>query len=76
MLTIEKQMEETTEIRKMDAALKFELVNLLDIGDGWKSIMTRATVDCDLTKIRKYTIEHVKYDFIILIYIIVVKLII
>lgn len=59
VLNTEKPMEETTEIRKMDAALKFELINLLDIDDSWKSIMTRATVDCDLTKARKYTVEHV-----------------
>lgn len=53
-------MEETTEIRKMDVALKFELINLLDIDDGWKSIMTRATVDCDLSKSKKYTVEDIK----------------
>jgi len=52
--------EETTEVRKMDAALKFELVNLLDINDGWKSLMTAITVDCDATKSRKYTADHVK----------------
>lgn len=52
--------EETTELRKMDAAIKFELVNLLDINDSWKSLMIAATVDCDPTKSRKYTYDHVK----------------
>lgn len=53
-------MEETTEIRKMDAASKYELVNLLDINDGWKQLMTIATIDCDPAKGRKYTFDHIK----------------
>lgn len=53
-------MLETTEIRKMDATLKFELVNLLDINDSWKSLMAAVTVDCDPTKSRKYTFDHLK----------------
>lgn len=53
-------MDETTEIRKMDATLKFELVNLLDVNDGWKSLMTSVNIDCDHTKGRKYTFDHVK----------------
>jgi len=52
--------EETTEIRKMDAALKFELVNLLDINDGWKSLMTAITIDADPAKGPKYTADHIK----------------
>lgn len=52
--------EETTEVRKMDAAIKFELVNLLDVNDGWKTLMTSVTVDCDPTKCRKYTFDNVK----------------
>ncbi|XP_022170967.1 interleukin-1 receptor-associated kinase 4-like [Myzus persicae] len=51
---------ETTEVRKMDAALKFELVNLLDINDGWKSLMASVTVDCDPNKSPKYTFDHLK----------------
>lgn len=51
---------ETTEIRKMDATMKFELINLLDVNDGWKLLMTAATVDCDPNKSRKYTFDHVK----------------
>jgi len=53
-------MLETTEVRKMDATLKFELVNLLDINDSWKSLMAAVTVDCDPTKGRKYTFDHLK----------------
>lgn len=53
-------MLETTEVRKMDATLKFELVNLLDINDSWKSLMAAVTVDCDPTKSRKYTFDHLK----------------
>lgn len=51
---------ETTELRKMDAALKFELINLLDINNGWKSLMTIVTIDCDPTKSYKYNFDHVK----------------
>lgn len=52
--------DETTEVRKMDAAMKFELINLLDVNDGWKSLMTAVTIDCDPDKGRKYTFDHVK----------------
>lgn len=52
--------DETTEVRKMDATLKFELVNLLDINDGWKSLMTAISIDSDPAKGRKYTADHVK----------------
>lgn len=52
--------EKTTEVRKMDAALKFELINLLDINDGWKSLMSAVTIDCDPNKSPKYTFEHIK----------------
>jgi len=51
---------EITEVRKMDATLKFELVNLLDINDGWKSLMAAVTVDCDPKKSPKYTFDHLK----------------
>ncbi|CAI6366278.1 unnamed protein product [Macrosiphum euphorbiae] len=53
-------MLETTEIRKMDASLKNELVNLLNINDGWKSLMAVVTVDCDPKKSLKYTNDHLK----------------
>jgi len=57
---LENMMLETTEVRKMDATLKFELVNLLDINDGWKSLMAAVTVDCDPKKSPKYTVDHLK----------------
>lgn len=52
--------EETTEIRKMNLALKTELVHLLDMNDGWKLLMSTVTIDCDPTKSKKYTVDHVK----------------
>lgn len=52
--------EETTEIRKMNWALKRELVHLLNINDGWKLLMSTVTVDCDPTKNKKYTVDHMK----------------
>lgn len=51
---------ETTEIRNMNLALKAELINLLEINDGWKLLMSTVTVDCDPIKSRKYTVDHVK----------------
>ncbi|XP_025204662.1 interleukin-1 receptor-associated kinase 4-like isoform X2 [Melanaphis sacchari] len=59
-IKVEGMMLETTEVRKMDATLKFELVNLLDINDGWKLLMAAVTIDCDPTKSRKYTFDHLK----------------
>lgn len=53
-------MLETTEVRKMDTSLKNELVNLLNINDGWKSLMAAVTVDCDPNKSLKYTNDHFK----------------
>jgi len=53
-------MLETTEVRNMDATLKFQLVNLLDINDGWKTLMANVIVDCDPNKSLKYTVDHIK----------------
>lgn len=53
-------VEETREIRLMDAAFNFKLSNLLDMHDGWKKLMISATVDCDPNKMPKYTYDDVK----------------
>lgn len=53
-------MLETIELRNMDAILKFQLINLLDINDGWKKVMANVTVDCDPNKSLKYTVDHIK----------------
>lgn len=54
--------EATTEVRKMDIALRNDLINLLDNNEGWKTLMTKVTddLDCDPTKNLKYTYDHVK----------------
>ncbi|XP_025406971.1 interleukin-1 receptor-associated kinase 4-like [Sipha flava] len=52
--------EATTEVRKMDPALRFDLINLLNINEGWKTLMTKVTVDCNPNNNLKYTYDHVK----------------
>lgn len=53
-------MDELLEIRKMDAAVRYELISLLDINEGWKQLMSIVTVDCNPSSDLKYTIDHIQ----------------